>query len=444
MVKKLVKAILVAGIFALHSSIIAFASDNFSGYTLNRYIFYGHNKDGNEYRASIVHDYVSSSQGKNEITVTVTGSFSYDCGYTLQKESGYNNDWKGPNGLNGNGKQSPYSVTITPQYAGTWTGSDYVSGSDSTYKFSYTVTVNHVWEDTGTKQDATCTNASKKLQKCKGCGVTQWVTTGNALSHNWQYTHDSVAHWQKCSRCGTTQNRANHTYNYITTKAATCTTDGLKTGTCTNTNCRNQITQTLTKLGHINPTNYTDGKDGYLYKYCTRCNAQLEKKAISYSVAFNSNNAASGSMPNQVFTYDTAQNLKTNTYTRTNYEFLGWSTDKEATSPTYTNQQSVKNLTTTNNGTVTLYAIWKLSTTAITFHDQGGSGGPGKVSWLIGSTQSPNTPKRQGYNFAGWTTNADGSGESWPANNVVPANNPDFYAQWVSNEYTNVQESNFN
>ena len=131
-------------------------------------------------------------------------------------------------------------------------------------------------------------------------------------------------------------------------------------------------------LGHVWPSNYTqDG--GYLYKYCTRCKAQLEKKPISYSIKFNGNGATSGSMIGQGFSYGTAQNLSKNAFVRQNYEFLGWSLDSDSTDVIYSDQQSVNNLTTTNNATINLYAIWKLSTTTITFHDQGGTGGPGEV-----------------------------------------------------------------
>ena len=60
-------------------------------------------------------------------------------------------------------------------------------------------------------------------------------------------------------------------------------------------------------------------------------------------------------------TYDEAQNLSANGFTRgENYTFLGWSTDPAATAATYNDSQSVSNLTATNGATVNMYAQWTL------------------------------------------------------------------------------------
>lgn len=115
----------------------------------------------------------------------------------------------------------------------------------------------------------------------------------------------------------------------------------------------------------------------------------------------------------------------------------------QATSAYYENYQYIgsTSATVTDQG-ATVYRKFKLSTTTITFHDHGGSGGPSTVTWLIGSEHVPTTPQREGYNFAGWTTNEDGTGQSWPTNNLVPIGIKDYYAQWVPNVYTNVLEQN--
>ncbi len=78
----------------------------------------------------------------------------------------------------------------------------------------------------------------------------------------------------------------------------------------------------------------------------------------TYTVQFNGNGSTSGSMSNQSFTYATAQNLKANAFTRTGYTFADWNTKADGSGTSYINQQSVNNLTTTNGGTVTLYAQW--------------------------------------------------------------------------------------
>ena len=80
---------------------------------------------------------------------------------------------------------------------------------------------------------------------------------------------------------------------------------------------------------------------------------------FTYSIKFNAN-GGSGSMSNQSMTYGTAANLKSNTFTKTGNYFVGWCKNSTSCStPTYTNGQSVNNLTTTNAGTVNLYAMWQ-------------------------------------------------------------------------------------
>lgn len=78
----------------------------------------------------------------------------------------------------------------------------------------------------------------------------------------------------------------------------------------------------------------------------------------TYTVTYNGNGATGGSTANSSHTYNTAKALTANGYTRTGYKFAGWSTSNTATSATYSDQQSVSNLTATNGGTVTLYAVW--------------------------------------------------------------------------------------
>ncbi len=84
-------------------------------------------------------------------------------------------------------------------------------------------------------------------------------------------------------------------------------------------------------------------------------------KANTYNVRFDAN-GGTGSMSNQVFTYDTAKALSVNVFTREGYTFLGWSKSATATTATYTDKQLVKNLTATNGGYVTLYAVWQKNT----------------------------------------------------------------------------------
>ena len=98
---------------------------------------------------------------------------------------------------------------------------------------------------------------------------------------------------------------------------------------------------------------------------------------ITYTIAFNGNGSTSGTMSNVAMVYNTAKELTTNAFARqytvtynadggtssTNsasatYSFVGWAKSPTA-SVEYSDKQSVSNLTTNANATVTLYAQWK-------------------------------------------------------------------------------------
>ena len=87
----------------------------------------------------------------------------------------------------------------------------------------------------------------------------------------------------------------------------------------------------------------------------------------TYYVKFNAN-GGSGTMSSQLFTYGTSQNLTANAFTRDGYKFAGWATSTSG-SVVYANEESVKNLTSTNNGTYNLYAKWVPYSECIFFKD---------------------------------------------------------------------------
>ena len=106
------------------------------------------------------------------------------------------------------------------------------------------------------------------------------------------------------------------------------------------------------KIGDAN-ADYTPTESKTLYAHYN---------ANTYTINYNGNGATSGSTASSTHTYDVAKKLTANGFSKSGYTFLGWSTNASATSATYTNSQSVKNLTETANGSITLYAIWKDAT----------------------------------------------------------------------------------
>lgn len=95
-----------------------------------------------------------------------------------------------------------------------------------------------------------------------------------------------------------------------------------------------------------------------------------EWSANTYTVKYNKNapsgTTINGTTADSTHTYDTDKALTTNGYSINNYKFLSWNTKKDGTGTSYTDGTTVKNLTTTDNGTVTLYAQWKQDVITVT------------------------------------------------------------------------------
>ena len=83
---------------------------------------------------------------------------------------------------------------------------------------------------------------------------------------------------------------------------------------------------------------------------------------LTYTISFNGNGATSGTMSSLTSrAYGTSYRLTSNAYSIPGYNFKGWNTKADGSGTSYANGASVKNLTTTNGATVTLYAQWELA-----------------------------------------------------------------------------------
>ena len=128
-------------------------------------------------------------------------------------------------------------------------------------------------------------------------------------------------------------------------------------------------------------------------------------EANTYSIDFNTNGGA-GTMASQTFVYDTAQALEANRFTKEGYTFKGWSTTANG-QVVYIDGATVNNLTATNYGTVTLYAVWESNQYSVTFKDWDGSVlKTEQVAYNTGAT-APTEPSREGYRFIGWSAAFD-------------------------------------
>ena len=87
-------------------------------------------------------------------------------------------------------------------------------------------------------------------------------------------------------------------------------------------------------------------------------NATGNPYAVTYSC-----NGGSGTAPSPTnHIYGTASAVRTNTCSKTGFTFTGWNTAANGSGTTVGNGANITNLTTTYNGTVTLYAQWKDTT----------------------------------------------------------------------------------
>ena len=131
--------------------------------------------------------------------------------------------------------------------------------------------------------------------------------------------------------------------------------------------------------------------------------------ANQYTIKFNAN-GGTGTMKSLAATYGKSVTLTANAFKRTNYTFLGWATEKDATEAEYKNKAKVKNLSAKSGGTATLYAVWKRNTYTVKFSANGGDDDPVKQKMNCGATKAlaKNTFERPGFKFAGWAVKKNG------------------------------------
>ncbi|MBQ0059780.1 MAG: cell wall-binding repeat-containing protein, partial [Lachnospiraceae bacterium] len=148
----------------------------------------------------------------------------------------------------------------------------------------------HTWNSGVITTAATCTSNGVKTFTCTKCNDTKTETI-NATGHKSQNVAAVAATCEKggttagtkCSVCGqiltgcTATNALGHAWNSgVITTAATCTSDGVKTYTCTR--CNATKTEAVKATGHtwnsgVVTTAATCASDGVKTYTCTKCNA---------------------------------------------------------------------------------------------------------------------------------------------------------------------------
>ena len=165
--------------------------------------------------------------------------------------------------------------------------------------------------------------------------------------------------------------------------------------------------------------------------------------ANSYQVTFDAN-GGEGSMNAEDFTYGEAKALTQNNFTKTGYNFAGWATTANAGEAEHEDGKNVSNLTTEQNGTVNLYAVWKPVVYMVIFNGNGADGGNMENQTFTYDTAASlrgNGYTRTGYHFLGWAKTA---GEQVTYTDGASVNNLtataddriNLYAVWEANTYT--------
>ena len=150
----------------------------------------------------------------------------------------------------------------------------------------------------------------------------------------------------------------------------------------------------------------------------------------TYAIAYNAN-GGSGAPANQVKSHFTPLKLSTQKPRRTGYTFLGWSTSSTATTATYSPGDTY-----TNNGRVTLYAVWSAKTYSVNYNANGGSGAPVSQTKYHGlKLMIPSIePTRSGYTFLGWGLTSSATVAAYQPGEAYYANaSRTFYAVWEKN-----------
>ena len=123
--------------------------------------------------------------------------------------------------------------------------------------------------------------------------------------------------------------------------------------------------------------------------------------------------------------------------TRTGYTFGGWFDNSEF------NGTAVTGIAAGSTGDKTLYAKWTPNTYSVCFNANGGTGTMSNQSFTydIGQNLDDNNFTREGHNFSGWNTAANGSGTSYVnygwVNNLASEQGAivNLYARWTPINY---------
>jgi len=172
-------------------------------------------------------------------------------------------------------------------------------------------------------------------------------------------------------------------------------------------------------------------------------------KANQYTIKYKAN-GGTGTMADTKATFDQNVKLSKNTFTNPGGKHIGWAKTKQDADNEkvdFKPEATVKNLTSENNGVVTLYAVWESSKYTIQYKANGGTGTMANTSAKYGKDVqlSANKFVKTGYKHIGWATTEEaadnGTVKYNPEATVKNLSTEDgaivpLYSVWKPNVYT--------
>lgn len=157
---------------------------------------------------------------------------------------------------------------------------------------------------------------------------------------------------------------------------------------------------------------------------------------IAYTIRFDKNDTgATGTMKNMTVKYGTSARLTSNGFKKTNNTFSGWNTEKDGSGLSFSNGQTISNLTSEPGETVTLYAQWTPYSYKITYYlNKGSLPEDAPLGYSYGDEFELPEPTRENYVFLGWYEDKKFT-ESKKVTSITPktAGNKTLYAKWKLN-----------
>lgn len=164
-----------------------------------------------------------------------------------------------------------------------------------------------------------------------------------------------------------------------------------------------------------------------------------------YYVVFHGNGETSKTMKDQKMTAATEKALTANSFIKTGYAFMGWSTSEEKANSkevVYINKQKLLNpsgiVFGEDRATIDLYAVWQ-DTFTVSFESNGGSVIE-DINYSYGSAYTLPTPVREGYKFGGWYS--DSTFKTKASITKTTSGDKTFYAKWTGLSYKVVFHNN--